>query len=411
MSAVESAAATVRPASATHGRTVRVLLFFYVASIPIDALWTHPLVGSWNRVVGAALLAALLLSLAMRRTARRGNEALWIGLMLLAWIVASYAWSVDRDLTRTRLVAACLLYIEFWLLWQVVRDERDLGLVVSAFGVGGVVAALVTIGTFLSGTPALTHWGVARYAAFGVNANDLGLTLVLAVPGIAFVGIGARSLRVGALAASAIVILLFAVMLTGSRGAAIAAVPALAYLGVSTFGRVRRPAVVGLVATTAVLVVLVLPRIPADLLIRILSSPTEIRGGTIGLRRSLWEAGVDLWANHPLLGVGAGAAPSAIQSEGLLFRADVIHNTPLSIGAELGTVGFLLFSTLLATLAVRLRSRPRRVQLFALALLATWFVGSLTLTWEYEKSTWLVLGIVLASSGIQVFPRPVDRVA
>jgi O-antigen ligase len=146
-------------------------------------------------------------------------------------------------------------------------------------------------------------------------------------------------------------------------------------------------------------------------MVRILSSPTEIRGGTIGLRRSLWQAGVDLWARHPLLGVGAGAAPTAIPSEGLLFRADVIHNTPLSIGAELGTVGFLLFSTLLATLAFRLRSRHRRVRLFALALLATWFVGSLTLTWEYEKATWLVLGIVLVSSGIQAVPRPEARVA
>jgi O-antigen ligase len=225
------------------------------------------------------------------------------------------------------------------------------------------------------------------------------------------VGTRTRTLFGGALAASGIVILLFAVALTGSRGAAIAAVPALAYLGVSTVGRLRRPAVMGLVVTSVVLFGLVLPRIPVDLSVRILSSPSELRGGTIGLRRSLWEAGASLWANHPLLGVGAGAAPTAAQTEGLTSRADVIHNTPISIGAELGTVGFLLFAALLFALTVRIWPPVRRVRILALALLATWFLGSLTLTWEYEKATWLVLGIILVSGGIRSSPTPDGRSA
>ena len=81
--------------------------------------------------------------------------------------------------------------------------------------------------------------------------------------------------------------------------------------------------------------------------------------------------------NHPFAGVGVGSQPYASQQEArskLVARKDASHTTPLTVLAELGVVGFLLYLGLLASAAVLLQRVIRRDRLLGICLAVIFLV-------------------------------------
>jgi O-antigen ligase len=75
--------------------------------------------------------------------------------------------------------------------------------------------------------------------------------------------------------------------------------------------------------------------------------------------------------NHPFAGVGVGSQPLASQQEArskLVARKDASHTTPLTVLAELGVVGFLLYLGLVACAFVLLRRLIRASRLLGICL-------------------------------------------
>ena len=118
-------------------------------------------------------------------------------------------------------------------------------------------------------------------------------------------------------------------------------------------------------------------------------------------------------ADHPIAGVGIGSQPLA--SQRLSDRSAVVsrfvsHTTPVTIVAELGVVGLLLYLALLAgagrTIAV-VHSRDRVFGLALAAVLLALFVHSLAYSGFLEDPiTWLVFGLA-AGAGARPHPsRP-----
>jgi O-antigen ligase len=140
---------------------------------------------------------------------------------------------------------------------------------------------------------------------------------------------------------------------------------------------------------------------------------TSSNGGTG--RTDLWTVGLRIVADRPVQGVGAGNFANAsiryLLRPGRLARSDLIANTPkvahntyLTVLAELGIVGGLLFAALII---VTLACGMRAARLFArrrdgpMELLArAWLVGMaglLTadafLSAEFSKQLWLLLAV------------------
>ena len=97
----------------------------------------------------------------------------------------------------------------------------------------------------------------------------------------------------------------------------------------------------------------------------------------------------------------------------MLFRS-VSHTTPLTVAAELGIVGLLLYVAILAGAARALDAVRRRDQALGLSLAAVFlalFVHSLAYSGFFEDPiTWFVLGAAAAYLGIpppQPKPEPV----
>ncbi len=118
-----------------------------------------------------------------------------------------------------------------------------------------------------------------------------------------------------------------------------------------------------------------------------------------------------VFEHHPLAGVGLGGQPRASQQLATHYgplQNFVSHTTPLTVAAELGLIGFLLYVAVLAGAARALDAVRRRHQALGLSLAAVFlalFVHSLAYSGFFEDPiTWLVLGIAAAYLALPV-PR------
>jgi O-antigen ligase len=107
--------------------------------------------------------------------------------------------------------------------------------------------------------------------------------------------------------------------------------------------------------------------------------------------------------NHPLAGVGVGSQPLASSEEAkskLVARKDASHTAPLTVLAELGVVGFLLYLALIAGAVVLLRRLTLRGRLLGICL-ASVFLVLLLHSFVYsgffeDPLTWGVLAFAAA---------------
>ena len=109
------------------------------------------------------------------------------------------------------------------------------------------------------------------------------------------------------------------------------------------------------------------------------------------------------FAHHPLAGVGIGGQPRASQKLATRFgplQNFVSHTTPLTVAAELGIVGFVLYLAVLGGTARALDAVRRRHQALGLSLAAVFlalFVHSLAYSGFFEDPiTWFVLAVAAA---------------
>jgi len=111
-------------------------------------------------------------------------------------------------------------------------------------------------------------------------------------------------------------------------------------------------------------------------------------------RTVIWAAGMDAFRDHALAGVGAGAYGAAV-----LKAVDIpyaAHNTFLSVLVELGVIGAVIFSALLASIGYCVWRMEYLAKCLWITLLLTWATGVSALTWEYHKPTWFLFGLVTA---------------
>ena len=71
------------------------------------------------------------------------------------------------------------------------------------------------------------------------------------------------------------------------------------------------------------------------------------------------------------------------------------HQTFLSILAETGLIGFLLFACILAIVVNQAVRLPKGYSGLWLAVFFVWAIGVLSLSFEFRKATWLFLSFVI----------------
>ncbi len=389
-----------RPAAAWP---VRMLLALFAFAVAIDVtLATRLGSGGAASLVASAVLGAPLVLAALWHLAKdgrlRGLPPPLVALVaFVGWSALSICWaSADQDvITRSITNAQLLAFV--WLGWQTVRTKREVCAVLAGFVAGCMLIVALTWRAYAADE--FVTYG--RYAAEGFDPNDMGVYVALGIPMAAYLALaGGRSGDL--LALLYLPVAMTGIALSGSRTGLLTGSVAAAAVVVWVALRSRFAMVLTL-ALVAGGITIVAVSVPAGTLERLFSVQTEVAGGTIGDRTDVWRGGFELFAAHPVVGVGAGGFATAI-IPAVRMRI-VAHSTPLSIAVELGAVGLLLFFGALALVATGVLRRGVDERALAWILVLTWCVGTATLTWEFRKPTWFVFLLGAVLGGLPPGPR------
>ncbi len=287
------------------------------------------------------------------------------------------------------------LFLVLWMMWELAPSWSRLIGLLTAYVLGAHVSALNTILTYLraGGT-------MRRYAAGGIDANDLAMTLALALPMAWYLGLTHRTPLLRWVSRAYLATGLLAIVLTGSRGGMVATSVALLIVPLTMLrlSRGRRAAAVGMLAVASVLAVVY---VPERIFERLASTSAEVEQGRLSGRGRIWKAGLAAFVRKPVTGYGPGSFRGAVRPD-LGTSTQVAHNSYLSVLVEEGLVGFLLYATMLGSVWIAVLGLPALDRRFALVLLATLAVAMLPLTWEDRKPVWFIMAALL---GLSQAPR------
>src|SRR6266446_2951414 len=370
--------------------------------------------GTSARLIG--MLGGVLGLLAIIESGRVRRPAPGHILMALFVLLAagSYLWSLYPEGTVTQTVTYIQLFMMVWLIWQLASRGREQTRLMQAYVLGTFVSGIDTVYLFIIHQESVYQ----RYAGARLDANDLGLLMALSIPFSYYLLIQSKGMIAWvyrlqlALAGTT-------VLLTASRGAALASVFALAIVPL-THARLTTRQRIAVLLTASLLAYGALAFVPSTSWDRLSTVPNEFAQGTLTGRTVIWKAGWELFRAHPFLGIGANAfrlIVSRVLAEPIhpddygRPPAPPAHNTFLSVLVEQGVIGFALFCALLGVLALSLRALPPLQQKLWIVCLGVWVVGVSSLTWEVRKPTWFFLGLLMAQCGSMAQRRQTRRYA
>jgi O-antigen ligase len=407
-----------RPRSQSSPSTGSAAFEAALDQIAFGCMWALILAIPWegNTTIGGLVISRWLgvlvvlvagIRWVVRGRLRRLTPLHYVMAAFVLWAGLTLVWSAAPDMTLSRLGSYAQLFVLVWLIWELAPEEKRWAALLRAYSLGAAIASINTIRNLLGADPdeiaGPNFIADGRYAPEGFDQNELALMLALSVPITIYLITRRQSRLLEVLCWIQLVLCATAILLTGSRAGVICLALA------STMMLFAIPHLPGWKKTACVIavscaVLLAAIAVPATTWDRLLTLGSEVSEGTLNHRTSIWAAGLTVFRDHALLGVGAGAfGPSVLP----LIDIDYIaHNSFLSVLVELGVVGELILLSLLAgMLYVVLRMRSPQKWLW-LIMLATWSAGVLSLTWEYRKPTWFLFGMLAAQAGM---PRMIRR--
>jgi O-antigen ligase len=316
--------------------------------------------------------------------------AVWGGLSLL--------WTVSYDNTLIRAMTYAQLVVSVWVIREFVRTRDDVQLLLTALCLGTFVPLTGLLANFMSGIE--IGRGAGRFSGGGLNADALGLLAVLGLP-MAWLLIVQRRGIVRILALVYFTLTPIALLLTATRGAILAGFVALAIIPL-TFSRraVKWYVLAGLfLAIGTIYAAMVVPQSNWD---RILSTEAELtEGGEMSGRTAIWQAGFQVYPDHAILGVGAGAYAAATGPYLRNTKGPMpSHNVAIGLLVEEGIVGLCLFGAILGACAWTIAHLPAPYRALWSVLMLTWLVAAMSVNWEHVKVTWVLFGLIAAQSGL-----------
>lgn len=326
--------------------------------------------------------------------------ALLFGTIVLATVFATAPAASLRELLNLAVLAAFAILATDWFREDARRIERAVALLAAVAGLAGVLALLETLGVLPAAFPrAGTSYNRAALG-FG-QPNGLGLFFAVCVP-LAFHVYrdrrgGARLAGLAALAGT-----LLGLICTFSRGSWLAV---LAGTLILIFARAGRT-VLRVWLFTAVFAVLV--DVGTGGILRDTVERT-IGDWVIEQRLALQLAGILMFIDHPILGVGPGGYAENLDRYGaqipqLFDYLPTPHNAYVQMAAETGTLGLIAFVLFLGAglvagaKAVRAASPDRRGLRVALLWSFATMCAAGLVVWPFSHGTGQAVLVIAAAA-------------
>ncbi len=371
------------------------LTLLMIFTIPLEGVARSSPAGSITRFIGFALFASWLAALVTTNRIRRLHFGHILVASYVLWFGLTSLWSVNPNATATRFETYFQLFLLFWIIWDLFVTDSDIHWGLQAYLTGNFIAALSTWRNFLTDQAFRASFQV-RFTTFaGVDPNSAGVMLALAIPIAWWLAQESTIIRnrrwLRLLNYAYIPIATFAIFLTASRTALLAAVIAYAFILIAV-QRLSWGTRLLIAPLLIVSVVLVVRYVPATSFERLNEMGDSVSESNLTGRGDIWRSGIALILDHPLLGLGGGSFPS-VNSTG-----QAAHNLIVSVWAETGLVGLLLYLSIIGTAIWSALRHPRMEAFFWCTLLLIWALGASSLNWEWRKQTWMLFSLVIASA-------------
>jgi O-antigen ligase len=372
------------------GPLFNTCVFAYAMTVPLEEISLPG--GERLPLVAGLLLGGVVLArvLADATAFRVHIPWLTLSLLYLGVVTASYSWSVDQEITISR-IGTLVYLLAISLIIACGGGPRTPVAGVLGLAAGGTVVAVESVRAYAQNVS--TNALEVRVTTFDLDPNDAAAMLGIAAVGTLGIGLSAprlwRALPLLALAA----FLGASALLTASRTGLLAMV-----LGVAVVmwqSRHRLGYVVGLVAAGSVLGWTLVSSLDPRIIERLAGTGAAVESGDFNLRQYLWAAAIDGWSRRPVVGWGAGTERYAVEQFSSFSM--VTHNTWLAVLTETGVLGFAVFVSLwLVALPRPGTARFERTLIWS--ILVPLMVATFSLSLEYRKITWLVLALCVVAS-------------
>lgn len=371
------------------------LSLLLIFTMPGDSLIEFEGFGTISTIIGLLLVAFWITTVITTNRIRKPHPFHIVFALFALWHIVSFFWSIDQDRTESKILTYVQLVGLTYILWDLYTTPEALKAGLQAY----VLGAWISIGSLISHYMTGTKETYTRYTATGFDSNNIGIILALGIPIAWYLITSKGQARMAHLLTIAnysyIPAAVFGILLTGSRASLITTGFAFLYvLGSST--RLKLPVRVLICVVLVFALYGVYTFIPQGVLQRLGTTEDSVVNGDLNGRVEIWQAGLDVFEKHPLLGIGSYAFPSAIE----LNKAP--HNTYLSILVELGIIGFALFAITILITVYNVIVQPNQIRQFWLAVVIALAIGILTLNWGHRKQTWLFPSLIVVSASLNV---------
>ena len=370
-----------------------------------------------------------------------GGRDIWLSkelLLLMAWLVYSILPSllaIDLERAMFKVLTMLQIAVLVFAIQQTIVWQRKVSWLLLAFGVSVGMAYLLTFSGFNVGEITGSEQNgddVVRVASTLADANTFGAATVMGLALCLVCGAFSNGSLMKALTWIVGLVLIVALINSGSRTAVIGMVILL--LGASWAFKIWRGEYFVKLVVSLSLICLVggavfyavkdMPaveeRIEAlvtgddSIVVRMtdfiavaasgFDTKEESSGASIDERLALLTAGVDLLIESNLLGVGHDNFAASVG----VFA----HSNVMEVGVNTGVIGFLLYYGIYLMIAWRafqlmLQSNGHAVPRTILVGLVAYSVMDMTHVSYYAKSSWLFLGMITAC--LEVFARDLAR--
>lgn len=396
-------------------------IYLLVAIIPLEAVFLIGGEVTLTKILGLGVLSLWLIKKIMRRESWRPiieSTYFKAGLSLLSLAFISTLWAGDPSASLSAVFRLLQLFVLSLIIIDSINSWESLDLLVRILVVAGLATALLTVQQFLVGNVRGGFGRAGDDIAGGINGTAV--IMVTLVPLAIYIIRKHRNRSWRLIAFMYLTLAFLAIALTFSRTALILLFVVLALQILFLFNLSYTRAITLFFITLALSIAMIL--IPRELVqerveqvIPYLQSAiagSYAQDEIVGARGFISRVGLEIFRDHPLLGVGYNNAridfvdyQFYVQGFQHIFTGQrSLHNTYIEFLANLGLIGFTLWSLMLGLVWWNLKSARSKLsressadwflllEAIALALIVQMGAG-LSLSNHHEKILWLLFAL------------------
>jgi len=398
---------------------MRALAYWLTMAFVFTVPWENAVklgeLGRVSKPIGFVMAVVWLGSVVLRGRLREPDTFQKTYFLLVVWSGFTFYWSIDAGASTSGFLTYSQLLVMVFIIWDLCDTEGAIETALQAYVLGAYIASLSIVLEFLS-APDAKFPEHERLKGLGTEVDGIALIVAIAVPAAWYLAAGpthiGRSPGRRVLNFVYVPVGLFAVAITGTRGATLALVPAAIFVfwSLRRASPSQRLAAVGTLVAAVLVLVVYAPRGPLAR-IQTAASATELGSEDSALsgRWSVWVESSNVFLERPVIGAGLDAHRAAVSGaldDVRVFRGTEkeAHNTYISVLVETGIVGFLIFAALIVTVVKRLRSLSGWRAWYWSAQVSVLAIGAMSLSLEESKSIWIFLSLCVATAAVAGSP-------